>query len=66
MNNRDNLKQQAEFYKKEYINGNIDVEFAKEMIMPYINLLSIDRNKLSKAYNRYLPNITFEKFIKGY
>ena len=64
MYNRDNLKKQAEFYKERYYEGVISIELAKEMIMPYINLLSLERNKLSKAYGRYLPAITFEKFMK--
>lgn len=64
MYNRDNLKKQAEFYKDRYYDGDISIECAKEMIMPYINLLSLERDKLSKAYGRYLPTITFEKFMK--
>ena len=65
MYNRDVLKQQAEFYKNEYFNGNINIDVAKEMIMPYINILCMEREKLSKAYGRYLPPVTFEKFIKN-
>lgn len=65
MYNRDVLKQQAEFYKNEYFNGNINIDVAKEMIMPYINILCMEREKLSKAYGRYLPPITFEKFMKN-
>lgn len=66
MYNRDNLKNQAEFYKARFYDGEIGIEVAKEMIMPYINLLNIERKKLSKAYGRYLPTITFEKFLKTY
>ena len=65
MYNRDVLKQQAEFYKNEYFNGNINIDVAKEMIMPYINIICMEREKLSKAYGRYLPPVTFEKFIKN-
>ena len=64
MYNRDNLKKQAEFYKQRYYEGVVSIELAREMIMPYINLLSLERNKLSKAYGQYLPTITFEKFMK--
>ena len=64
MYNRDNLKKQAEFYKQRYYEGVVSIELAKEMIMPYINLLSLERDKLSKAYGQYLPTITFEKFMK--
>lgn len=64
MYNRNNLKRQAEFYKQRYFDGDISIEIAKEMIMPYINLLNIDNEKISKAYGRYLPPITFDKFIK--
>ena len=63
-NNRENLKNQAEFYKQLYFDGVVGIETAREMIMPYINLLGIERNKLSKAYGRYLSPITFEKFMK--
>ena len=66
MYNRDNLKNQAEFYKEKFYNGEVSIELAKEMIMPYVNLLNIEREKLSKAYGRYLPAITFEKFLKTY
>jgi len=65
MYNRNNLKRQAEFYKQRYFDGDISIEIAKEMIMPYINLLNIDNEKISKAYGRYLPPITFDKFIKS-
>ena len=65
MYNRNNLKRQAEFYKQRYFDGDIGIEIAKEMIMPYINLLNIDNEKISKAYGRYLPPITFDKFIKS-
>lgn len=65
MYNRNNLKRQAEFYKQRYFDGDISIEVAKEMIMPYINLLNIDNDKISKAYGRYLPPITFDKFIKS-
>lgn len=66
MYNRDNLKNQAEFYKKRFYDSEVSLEMAREMIMPYINLLNIEREKLSKAYGRYLPTITFEKFLKTY
>ena len=65
MYNRNNLKRQAEFYKQKYFDGDISIEIAKEMIMPYINLLNIDNEKISKAYGRYLSPITFDKFIKS-
>jgi hypothetical protein len=65
MYNRNNLKRQAEFYRQRYFDGDISIEVAKEMIMPYINLLNIDNEKISKAYGRYLPPITFNKFIKS-
>lgn len=64
-NNRENLKNQAEFYKKLYFDGDIDINITKQMVMPYINLLCIEREKLSKAYGRYLPPITFEKFMRS-
>ena len=66
MYNRDNLKNQAEFYKKRFYGGEVNIEIAKEMIMPYINLLNLEREKLSKAYGRYLSPITLEKFLKNY
>lgn len=65
MYNRNNLKIQAELYKQKYFNGDINIEVAKEMIMPYINLLNIENKKISKAYGRYLPPITFDNFIKN-
>ena len=65
MYNRNNLKRQAEFYRQGYLDGDINIKVAKEMIMPYINLLNIDNEKISKAYGRYLPPITFDKFIKS-
>lgn len=65
MFNRDNLKNQAEFYKKLYLDGEIDINITREMVMPYINILCLEREKLSKAYGRYLPPITFEKFMKS-
>ena len=34
------------------------------MIQPYINIINKDREKISKAYNRYIPMLTFEEFIK--
>lgn len=64
MYNRDNLKNQAELYKNKFHDGEINIELAKEMIMPYINLINIEREKLTKAYGQYLPAITFEKFMK--
>lgn len=65
MFNRDNLKNQAEFYKKLYLDGEMDINITREMVMPYINILCLEREKLSKAYGRYLPPITFEKFMKS-
>ena len=65
MFNRDNLKNQAEFYKKLYFDGEMDINTTREMVMPYINILCMEREKLSKAYGRYLPKITFEKFMKS-
>ena len=62
---RGKLKEQAEFYKQLFLDGEIDVVYAKDMIMPYINILNREREKLSKAYGRYLPTITFDKFIKS-
>lgn len=64
MYNRDNLKRQAEFYRNRYIDGEVSIELARDMIMPYINILTLEREKLSKAYGRYLPSVTFEKFMK--
>lgn len=64
MYNRENLKRQAEFYRDRYIDGEVSIELAKNMIMPYINILTLEREKLSKAYGRYLPSVTFEKFMK--
>ena len=64
MYNRENLKKQAEFYKDRFYGGEISLLMAKDMIMPYINLINIERKKLSKAYGRYLPTITFEEFMK--
>ncbi len=64
MYNRENLKRQAEFYRDRYIDGEISIELARDMIMPYINILTLERDKLSKAYGRYLPSVTFEKFMK--
>lgn len=65
MNNiKENLKNQAEFYKELYINGEMDIETTINMVMPYINLINIERQKISKAYGQYLPTITFEKFMK--
>lgn len=64
-NNRENLKNQAEFYKKLYFDGDIDIDITRQMVMPYINLLCIEREKLSKAYGRYLLPITFEKFMRS-
>lgn len=63
---RGKLKEQAEFYRQLFLDGEIDVIYAKDMIMPYINILNREREKLSKAYGRYLPTITFEKFLKTY
>lgn len=65
MYNRENLKRQAEFYRDRYFDGEISIELARDMIMPYINILILEREKLSKAYGRYLPSITFEKFMKN-
>lgn len=64
MYNRENLKRQAEFYRDRYIDGEVSIELARDMIMPYINMLTLEREKLSKAYGRYLPSVTFEKFMK--
>lgn len=64
MYNRENLKRQAEFYRDRYIDGEVSIELARDMIMPYINILTLEREKLSKAYGRYLPSVTFEKFMK--
>lgn len=64
MYNRENLKRQAEFYRNRYIDGEVSIELARNMIMPYINILTLEREKLSKAYGRYLPSVTFEKFMK--
>lgn len=64
-NNRENLKRQAEFYRDRYFEGVVSIDLAKEMIMPYINILCIEREKLSKAYGRYLPPVTFEKFMRN-
>ena len=65
MYNRENLKRQAEFYRDRYIDGEVSIELARDMIMPYINILTLEREKLSKAYGRYLPSVTFEKFMKN-
>ena len=64
-NNREILKNQAEFYKKLYFDGDVDINITQQMVMPYINLLCIEREKLSKAYGQYLPTITFEKFMRN-
>lgn len=63
---KEKLKEQAEFYRQLFLDGEIDIIYAKEMIMPYINVLNREREKLSKAYGQYLSTITFEKFLKTY
>lgn len=58
------LEQDTKEYRTMLINGNIDIESAKDAIQPYINIVNKDREKISKAYNRYIPMLTFEEFIK--
>lgn len=58
------LEQDAKEYRTMLINGNIDIENAKDIIQSYINIVNKDREKISKAYNRYIPMLTFEEFIK--
>ena len=66
MNNiKENLKNQANFYKQLYLDGEIDLNTTIDMVMPYIHLLNNERQKISKAYGQYLPALTFEKFIKN-
>lgn len=66
MNNiKKNLENQANFYKRLYLDGEIDINTTINMVMPYINLINNERCKISKAYGQYLPNLTFEKFMKN-
>lgn len=58
------LEQDAKEYRTMLINGKVDIENARDMIQPYINIINKDREKISKAYNRYIPMLTFEEFIK--
>ena len=65
MMNKVNLKKQAEYYKTIYNSGYIDIEMAREMIQPYLNVINAEREKIAKGYGRYFEKITFEKFIKN-
>lgn len=63
--NKEDLKKQAEYYKTIYNSGYIDIETAREMIQPYLNVLNTERQKIATGYGRYFEKITFEKFIKN-
>ena len=47
--NKENLKKQAEYYKTIYNSGYIDIEMAREMIQPYLNVINAEREKIAKG-----------------
>lgn len=64
---KEELKQQAEYYRNLYRSGHIDYDTAKNMIQPYLNMLNTDYRNITKAYGRIYKEITFSEYIKkGY
>ena len=64
MNNINDLKKQAEYYRNMYISGYIDEITAKNMIEPYLNVMNNTMQKISKSYGRYFEKITFKKYLE--
>lgn len=61
---KDELRKQAEDYKKLYIKGEVSKEQAEEMIQPYLNVLNYSIRRIGKAYRMYIKEQTFEDFMK--
>ena len=61
---KDELRKQAEYYKKLFVNGEISKDEAIEKIQPYLNILNMSIDGLAKAYGMYIKKQTFEDFMK--
>lgn len=62
---RKKCREEAKKYKEQYLNGEIDLETAKELIQPCLNIINQDMRKIYKAYGVWFFNeITFENYIK--
>ena len=60
---KDELRKQAEYYKKLYLNGKISQEKAIEMIQPYLNVINHSIREVQRAYKLYIKQQTFEDFM---
>ena len=60
---KDELRKQAEYYKKLYLNGEISQEKAIEMIQPYLNVINHSIREVQRAYKLYIKQQTFEDFM---
>ena len=61
---KDELRQQAEYYKNLYIKGEISKEKAIEMIQPYLNVINYSIKRVGKAYHLYIKEQTFDDFMR--
>lgn len=60
---KEELRKQAEYYKKLYLNGEISQDKAIEMIQPYLNVINHSIREVQRAYKLYIKQQTFEDFM---
>lgn len=63
---KDELRQQADYYKDLYLKGETSQEKAMEMIQPYLNVINHSIREVGRAYKLYIREQTFEDFMKRY
>ena len=60
---KEELRKQAEYYKKLYLNGEISQDKAIEMIQPYLNVINHSIREVGRAYKLYIKQQTFQDFM---
>ena len=61
---KDELRQQAEYYKDLYIKGEISQQEAEKMIQPYLNIINNSIKRVGEAYHLYIKEQTFNDFMR--
>lgn len=60
---KNELKEQAEYYRDLYRKGEVSQEEAIKMAQPYLNILNHSIHELARAYRIYIKEQTFNDFI---
>lgn len=61
---KEELINQAEFYRNLYRLGKCSREEAKEMILPYLNFVNNTSKRICKKYNQKYKEVNFSGYVR--